>query len=151
MSSVPVEFDPVNVAANAAADLPMYRDELASKDPMHSVLTQRDFSCRQNALVSGVNGNLNLALITTLLLAPNILWRNKDLPISTKDIRRLRADMLNWGYCKIDNALSAEQVAVIRQRVWIKPKENDSQAAQRTPSGQNINCCVNKGRCFEID
>ena len=38
MSSVPVEFDPVHVAANAAADLPMYRDELASKDPMHSVL-----------------------------------------------------------------------------------------------------------------
>ena len=58
--------------------------------------------------------------------------------------------MLNWGYCKIENALSAEQVAVIHQRI-LEQAEGERLAgiAQKTPSGQNINCCVNKGRCFE--
>ena len=38
MSSVPVEFDPANVAAKATSESHMYREELASKDPMKSVL-----------------------------------------------------------------------------------------------------------------
>jgi ectoine hydroxylase-related dioxygenase (phytanoyl-CoA dioxygenase family) len=58
--------------------------------------------------------------------------------------------MLTWGYCKVEDALSADQVAVIRQRV-LEQTEGEKLAgiAQRTPSGQNINCCVNKGQCFE--
>ena len=59
--------------------------------------------------------------------------------------------MLRWGYCKIEDALSADQVATIRQRV-MEQAEGECLAgiAQKTPSGQNINCCVNKGRCFEL-
>ena len=153
MSSVPVEFDPVHVAANAAADLPMYRDELASKDPMHSVLDANPEIYFVPPKRSSEWGQWEFkpgSYYDTTVGSKHPFWRNKDLPIATKDIRRLRADMLNWGYCKIDNALSAEQVAVIRQRVLDQAEgERLAGIAQRTPSGQNINCCVNKGRCFE--
>jgi len=59
--------------------------------------------------------------------------------------------MLQWGYCKIEDALSADQVVIIRDRV-LEQAEGERLAgiAQKTPSGQNINCCVNKGRCFEL-
>ena len=38
MSPVPIEFDQADIAAKSAPDLHMYRDELASKDPMTLVL-----------------------------------------------------------------------------------------------------------------
>ena len=39
---------------------------------------------------------------------------------------------------------------VMRTRVLQQAEgERRARIAQRTPSGQNINCCVNKGRCFE--
>ena len=57
--------------------------------------------------------------------------------------------MRQWGYCKIEDALSAEQVANIRKRVLDQAEgERMAGIAQRTPSGQNINCCVNKGQLF---
>jgi ectoine hydroxylase-related dioxygenase (phytanoyl-CoA dioxygenase family) len=86
----------------------------------------------------------------TTVAAKHPFWKDQDLPILTKDIERLRSDMLNWGYCKIADAVSAAQVAGIRQRV-LEQAEGERLAgiAQKTPSGQNINCCVNKGRCFE--
>jgi ectoine hydroxylase-related dioxygenase (phytanoyl-CoA dioxygenase family) len=59
--------------------------------------------------------------------------------------------LLRWGYCKVVDALSAEQVTTMCQRVLEQAQgEKLAGIAQRTPSGQNINCCVNKGRCFEL-
>ena len=78
-------------------------------------------------------------------------WCDVDLPQPSKDINRLRSDLLRWGYCKVADALSAEQVATMRERVMEQAEgERLAGIAQRTPSGQNINCCVNKGRCFEL-
>ena len=50
----------------------------------------------------------------------------------------------------IEDALSEAQVSQVLTRV-LEQAEGERLAgiAQRTPSGQNINCCVNKGRCFE--
>jgi ectoine hydroxylase-related dioxygenase (phytanoyl-CoA dioxygenase family) len=153
MSSVPVEFDPAHVAALAASEHHMYRSELASRDPMPSVLEANPdiyFVPPKRSSEWGQWEYRNGAYYDTTIAAKHPYWRDKDLPVATKDIRRLRSDMMTWGYCKIDNALSAEQVAVIRQRV-LEQAEGERLAgiAQKTPSGQNINCCVNKGRCFE--
>ena len=77
-------------------------------------------------------------------------WRDKPLPQASKDIDQLRSDMLKWGYCLVEDALSSEQVETIYQRVMEQAEgERLAGIAQKTPSGQNINCCVNKGRCFE--
>ena len=63
--------------------------------------------------------------------------------------------MLNWGYCKIDNALSAEQVAVIRQRVLDPSRRRKTRRGialqKNTKRPKNVGCCVvsTKGGVFE--
>jgi ectoine hydroxylase-related dioxygenase (phytanoyl-CoA dioxygenase family) len=131
----------------------MYRDELASKDPMTSVLEANPEIYFVPPKRSGEWGQWEFkpgSYYDTTVAAKHPFWKDQDLPILTKDIERLRSDMLNWGYCKIADAVSAAQVAGIRQRV-LEQAEGERLAgiAQKTPSGQNINCCVNKGRCFE--
>lgn len=153
MSTVPEEFDPTYVAKKSAADQHMYRTELAAKDPMQSVLDANPEIHFVPPKRSSEWGRWDFepgAYYDTTIGSEHPYWKDKDLPIATKDIERLRADMLNWGYCKIEGALSAEHVAVLHQRI-IEQAEGERLAgiAQKTPSGQNINCCVNKGQCFE--
>ena len=54
------------------------------------------------------------------------------------------------GTHQVEDAIAPEQVAVLRRRV-LEQAEGERLAgiAQKTPSGQNINCCINKGQCFE--
>ncbi len=153
MSSVPAEFNPANVAAQAAPDAAMYHQELSFKDPMKSVLEANPEIYFVPPKRSSEWGQWEFkpgSYYDTTIGSKHDHWKDQDLPVATKDIERLRSDMLSWGYCKIDSALSADQVAVIRQRV-LEQAEGERLAgiAQKTPSGQNINCCVNKGQCFE--
>jgi ectoine hydroxylase-related dioxygenase (phytanoyl-CoA dioxygenase family) len=153
MSAVPEEFDPAHVATMAASEGHMYRNELASRDPMPSVLEANPdiyFVPPKRSSEWGQWEYRTGAYYDTTVAAKHPYWQGEDLPVATKDIQRLRSDMVTWGYCKIEDALSAEQVAVIRQRV-LEQAEGERLAgiAQKTPSGQNINCCVNKGQCFE--
>jgi ectoine hydroxylase-related dioxygenase (phytanoyl-CoA dioxygenase family) len=153
MSSIPTEFDPTDIALKSKSDVQMYRTELASKDPMQSVLAdnpeiyfvtpKRSHEWGQWAFKPG-------SYYDTTRGSKHPYWQQADLPKPSKDIARLRSDFLRWGYCKIEDALSASQVAIILQRV-LEQAEGERLAgiAQKTPSGQNINCCVNKGQCFE--
>ena len=45
-----------------------------------------------------------------------VYWAGHDLPAPTKDIYRLRADLAEWGYCMIEEGLSAEQLAKMQAR-----------------------------------
>ncbi|HCG69091.1 MAG TPA: hypothetical protein DE147_01470 [Gammaproteobacteria bacterium] len=154
MSTTPVEFDPDVIAQNSAPDQQIYRAEIASKEPMASVLQsnpdiyfvppQRKSDWGQWEFKPG-------SYYDTTTGAKHPHWCDVDLPQPSKDINRLRSDLLRWGYCKVADALSAEQVATMRGRVMEQAEgERLAGIAQRTPSGQNINCCVNKGRCFEL-
>jgi ectoine hydroxylase-related dioxygenase (phytanoyl-CoA dioxygenase family) len=131
----------------------MYHAELSSQDPMQSVLANNPEIYFVAPKRSSDWGNWEFrpgAYYDTTSGAKHPYWQDKDLPKASKDIVQLRKDMLQWGYCKVEDAVSAEQVALIRQRV-LEQAEGERMAgiAQRTPSGQNINCCVNKGQCFE--
>jgi ectoine hydroxylase-related dioxygenase (phytanoyl-CoA dioxygenase family) len=153
MSKLPEEFEPAHVAVKATSSPQMYQQELASKDPMKSVLEANPeiyFVPPKRSKEWGQWEFKPGSYYDTTTAAKHPYWQDKDLPIATKDIERLRADMLNWGYCKIDSALNPDQVAIIHQRVMEQAEgERMAGIAQKTPSGQNINCCVNKGQCFE--
>lgn len=153
MSIVPTEFDPSYIASKSSPESHMYHAELSSQDPMKSVLENNPEIYFVPPKRSSDWGNWEFrpgAYYDTTSGAKHPYWQDKDLPKASKDIAQLRQDMLQWGYCKVEDALSAEQVATIRQRV-LEQAEGERMAgiAQRTPSGQNINCCVNKGQCFE--
>jgi ectoine hydroxylase-related dioxygenase (phytanoyl-CoA dioxygenase family) len=154
MSVIPEEFKPEVVKARSEPEAQMYRDEIMSQEPMKSLLENNPEiyfvpPCR------GENwGNWEFrpgSYYDTTTGSKHPYWKDYDLPRSSKNIEQLRKDLLRWGYCKVDSALSAEQVKVVRQRVQDQAKgEKIAGISQKTPSGQNINCCVNKGRCFEL-
>ena len=151
--TVPQEFDPEHVRARSAPIDRMYHDEVADREPMASVLAnnpeiyfvppKRRSEWGQWKFVPG-------SYYDTTTGAKHPEWADVDLPIATRDIDRLRSDFLRWGYCKVEGAIAPDQVAVLHERV-LEQAEGERLAgiAQRTQSGQNINCCVNKGRCFE--
>ena len=154
MREIPNDFNPAQNASQAAPEAQMYHAELSSQEPMQSVLANNPEIYFVTPKRGSDWGNWEYkpgSYYDTTSGAKHPYWQKHDLPRATKDIGRLRQDMLRWGYCKIKDALSAEQVAQIRQRVMDQAEgERLAGIAQKTPSGQNINCCVNKGRCFEL-
>ena len=154
MRVIPEEFNPENIKASSGPDDQMYREEISSQEPMKSVLENNPEiyfvpPCRGKDW-----GNWEFkpgSYYDTTTGSKHPYWQNQDLPKATKDIVQLRKDMLRWGYCKIEEALSEKQVRIVKERV-LEQAEGERLAgiAQKTPSGQNINCCVNKGRCFEL-
>jgi len=153
MSIVPKEFDPAFIKSRSAPEMQMYRAQVTSQEPMKSVLENNPEIYFVPPKRSGNWGNWEFikgSYYDTTTGSKHPFWQDKDLPQPSKDIGRLRKDMLEWGYCKVEDALSSEQVKTIRQRVLDQAEgEKLAGIAQKTPSGQNINCCVNKGLCFE--
>jgi ectoine hydroxylase-related dioxygenase (phytanoyl-CoA dioxygenase family) len=153
-SATPDEFNPEYIKAKSDPDTQMYRAETSSSEPMKSVLENNPeiyFVPPQRKADWGKWTFKPGSYYDTTTGAKHPYWQDYNLPQPTKDIDQLRQDMVKWGYCEIEDALSAEQVARMRTRV-LEQAEGERLAgiAQRTPSGQNINCCVNKGRCFEL-
>lgn len=154
MNRIPEEFDPEFIKARSAPDMQMYRAERTSQEPMKSVLENNPEIYIVPPQRSSNWGNWEFkpgSYYDTTTGSKHPYWADVDLPQPTKDIERLRADILQWGYGLVEDALSQEQVARVRARV-LEQAEGERLAgiAQKTPSGQNINCCVNKGRCFEL-
>ena len=148
------EFDPEHIAARSTPEIQIYRAQPRATEPMASVLANNPeihFVPPKRGDEWGKWDYQTGAYYDTTTGAKHPYWQEFDLPQPTKDIQQLRQDMLKWGYCKIADALSAEQVAAIRTRAQEQAEgERRAGIAQKTPSGQNINCCVNKGRCFEL-
>jgi len=153
MNSIPPEFEPATIKSRSAPEMQMYRAEVASQEPMKSLLENNPDIYFVTPMRSSSWGEWEFkrgSYYDTTIGEKHAFWQGKDLPQPSKDLGQLRADMLKWGYCKVENALSAEQVAAIKQRVMEQAEgERLAGVAQKTPSGQNINCCVNKGQCFE--
>jgi len=83
-------------------------------------------------------------------------WMDKPLPQATKEIARLRDDFERWGYCLIEDGLSADQCA------WLHDRVADQAAAERalglahlSAAQQHVWALVNKGdrfvACMEHD
>lgn len=153
-SAIPNEFDPEFVKTKSKPNAQMYHAQTSSTEPMKSVLENNPEIYFVTPQRSADWGNWEFkpgSYYDTTTGAKHPYWQDLDLPQPTKDIEQLRKDMVQWGYCKIEDALSPGQVAAMRERVLAQAEgEKLAGIAQKTPSGQNINCCVNKGRCFEL-
>jgi ectoine hydroxylase-related dioxygenase (phytanoyl-CoA dioxygenase family) len=153
MATVPLEFDPANIQANSPPAAYMYGDDTMANEPMKSVLENNPEICFVPPKRGAEWGTWEFkpgSYYDTTTGSKHSYWKDTCLPSPTKDIGQLRSDLIEWGYCIVEDAIASEQVETIRRRV-LEQAEGERQAriAQKTPSGQNINCCVNKGRCFE--
>lgn len=154
MSLVPKEFDPQFIAEQSTSADRIYHKQNTTKEPMASVLANNPDIHFVPPQRRSEWGNWTFkpgSYYDTTTGSKHTYWLGYDLPKPTRDIGRLRYDLVRWGYCKVEGAMSEGQVAVMRERVLDQAKgETLAGIAQRTPSGQNINCCINKGRCFEL-
>jgi len=131
----------------------MFADDPTAKEPMKSVLENNPeiyFVPPKRGDEWGTWEFKPGSYYDTTTGSKHPYWKDTALPSPTKDIDRLRSDLLEWGYCIVEDAIAPDQVDAIRTRVLDQAEgERRARIAQKTPSGQNINCCINKGRCFE--
>ncbi|MEM7339350.1 MAG: phytanoyl-CoA dioxygenase family protein [Actinomycetota bacterium] len=153
MAAVPLEFDPAHIQAHSPPTAQMYGDDPMANEPMKSVLENNPeiyFVAPKRGADWGRWEFKPGSYYDTTTGSKHPYWRDSNLPAPTKDIAQLRADLTEWGYCIVEDAIAPAQVDAIRTRVLDQAEgERRARIAQKTPSGQNINCCVNKGRCFE--
>ncbi len=140
---------------DASADDPLpYRDYLASGEPYRSLMRHNPWMKVPQAGESLEWGAGRYYDTTVARKHPD--WADKDLPQATKDITRLRRDLHLWGYCLIEDGLSAEQCA------WLQDRVADQAAAERalglahlSAAQQHVWALVNKGDrfvgCMEFD
>mmetsp|Transcript_2653 Transcript_2653/g.6222 ORF Transcript_2653/g.6222 Transcript_2653/m.6222 type:complete len:406 (-) Transcript_2653:50-1267(-) len=161
--AVPQEFLSASVKANSEKSMQIpYRNVFANGEPYRSMLASNpwlqppDYSkpleCplydrRENANGGGWEGKSHYW--DTTVGRKHTYWKNFDLPRPTKDIHRLRRDMMEWGYCIVEDALSAEQCKYIRNRLEEQAyAEREVGTADITPFFHIMWTLVNKGDCF---
>ena len=96
----------------------MYQSERSSQEPMKSVLENNPEIYFVPPKRSSDWGKWEFkpgSYYDSTIGSKHTYWKDVDLPKANKDIDQFRKDMLRWGYCKIEDALSEVQVAQIRQ------------------------------------
>ncbi|MEC8048048.1 MAG: hypothetical protein VX149_11090, partial [Pseudomonadota bacterium] len=167
--SLPKEFTTQYIdQASTGPTSPLYQDIVSSKEPYRSLTRQNFHQSAQygyNHKVEHAPANSpapgldlkNDSLYYNTEGAATEYWRNADLPKPRKDINELRHDLAEWGYCLIDQALSAHQLKRMHQRI-------SDQAAGERKAGiaswtgtepapgdkltttQFVHCLINKGQ-----
>lgn len=145
--AIPGEFTAASIAAASVGYEPPYQPFLASGEPYRSLMRHNPWMRVPQAgedLEWGVGRYYD-----TTVARKHPDWANKDLPRATKDISRLRHDFQTWGYCLIEDGVSAEQCA------WLHDRVADQAAAERalglahlSAAQQHVWALVNKGERF---
>ena len=147
MSSIPVEFSEKAITAGSENAATPYRDFIRSREPYRSLL-------EANPWMAAPKSGEPLAwgegrYYDTTVARKHPYWKDISLPQPTKDIAQLRSDLHEWGYCLIEEALSAEQNQLIYHRVVEQAQaERDLGIAYLSNAQQNLWSLVNKGDVF---
>lgn len=163
--SVPIEFTREDINANSDPETQIYSSFLNCGEPYRS-LNRQNFhtSARSGLLFDEGRHNADFnpedeGLYYNTSGAAEHYWKGADLPKPTKNIHRLRADLKQWGYCLIEEALSPDQLLRLKTRV------EDQAAGERKagvaswqgaaacpgeplPRIQFVHTLVNKGKPF---
>lgn len=144
---IPSEFTPEAVEAASVEAFVPYRAFLESGEPYLSIFINNPWLMPpkdDESLQWGQGWYYD-----TTVASKHEYWRDIALPTPTKDLQRLRHDLHEWGFCLIEDGLSAEQCGRIRERVA------DQAAAERAlgiaylaSSQQHVWSLVNKGADF---
>lgn len=145
--STPVEFTPEAIAKAAEGANAPYGAFHASGEPYRSLLRHNPWTRvprAKDTLEWGQGWYYD-----TTVASKHSYWCGVALPRATKDAVQLRRDFYQWGYCLIEDGVSAEQCARLRDRI------EDQAAAERalgiahlSPAQQHVWALVNKGAMF---
>ena len=145
--SVPHEFTPEYVNANSPKEALLYADFFTSGEPWKSIFANNPW-LRPPDTTKPLEFSDGQYWDTTIG-RKHPYWSQYDLPQPTKEIHQMRADLREWGFCLIEDALSGDQCKRFYERLWEQSEgERAAGVAYDSPTGQMVNTLVNKGRCF---
>lgn len=144
---IPEEFTPAGVARKSPRERQLYTDFLRCGEPWKSMFENNPELIPpdpKQPLAWGTGGYWD-----TTVGRKHAYWKSFELPQATRDLDRLRYDLKTWGFCLIEDGLSAEQCRIFHQRLLSQvAAERKAGVEMQTPSGQYCNTLVNKGACF---
>lgn len=163
MASVPPEFLPEAVKAKSEWEhLIPYHKFFASGEPYKSMMENNPwlkppdykeplpcplFDSGRNSEGGGWKGESHFW--DTTVGRKHSYWKNFDLPKETKDIHQLRRDIIEWGYCLVEDGMSKEQCSYMRDRLEEQAEaERECGLADMSPFFHIMWTLVNKGDCF---
>ena len=168
--SVPSEFSKSYVESNSPVEEQLYTHFLKSREPYRS-LYKRNFHqsakdgfsldptvIGETGPTPGIDLDDDEVYYNTSGAAAEY-WRDKNLPRPVRDIRTLRQDLEQWGYCLIQEGLSATQYQSMKQRLvdqaagerkagvanWMGTPPIPGQVISNT---QFLHALINKGEQF---
>ena len=145
--SIPFEFTRAAVASASVDVAAPYRDFVTSGEPYRSLLHHNPWLRPPKPGADLIWGEGRYYDTTVARKHP--YWQHQKLPQPTKDIRQLRRDFQDWGYCLIEDGVSPEQTHAMHRRV------TEQAAAERAlgiaylgEAQQHVWALVNKGEMF---
>ena len=144
---VPIEFTEEYVEENSPDDQQIYRDFLSSGEPFRSIFKNNPWLMPPD-IKKPLEWGTGMYWDTTVGRKHDY-WKEFDLPKATKDIKQMRRDIKEWGFCLIEDAMSKDQCDRFLNRLLDQAEgERLAGVDQPTPSGQYINTLINKGEVF---
>ena len=144
---VPIEFTEEYVEENSPDDQQIYRDFLSSGEPFRSIFKNNPWLMPPD-IKKPLEWGTGMYWDTTVGRKHDY-WKEFDLPKATKDIKQMRRDIKEWGFCLIEDAMSKEQSDRFLNRLLDQAEgERLAGVDQPTSSGQYINTLINKGEVF---
>ena len=141
---VPIEFTEEYVEENSPHDQQIYRDFLRSGEPFRSIFKNNPWLMPPD-IKKPLEWGKGMYWDTTVARKHDY-WKEFDLPKATKDIKQMRRDIKEWGFCLIEDAMSKEQCDRFHNRLLDQAEgERLAGVDQPTASGQYINTLINKG------
>ena len=143
----PIEFTKEYVEENSPRDQHIYSDFLKSGEPFRSIFENNPWLMPPD-IKKPLEWGTGMYWDTTVARKHDY-WKDFDLPKATKDIKQMRADIKQWGFCLIEEAMSKAQCDNFLNRLLDQAAgEKLAGVDQPTPSGQYINTLINKGEIF---
>jgi ectoine hydroxylase-related dioxygenase (phytanoyl-CoA dioxygenase family) len=147
--TTPAEFTPEYVSAHSPKEELLYHDFLSCGEPYRSMRQNNPWLAPPD-LTRPLEWGAGRYWDTTVA-RKHPYWSKYDLPRPSKQIGQLREDIREWGYCLIEDAMSAEQCKVFYDRLWQQAEgEKAAKVYLKNPAGQMVNTLVNKGECFAL-
>jgi ectoine hydroxylase-related dioxygenase (phytanoyl-CoA dioxygenase family) len=148
MMTIPIEFTPEAIAEVSGPDaFKPYDEFLSCRQPVDSIVESNPWMrtpATQDDIVWGEGRYYD-----TTVARKHEYWKDFDLPTPTKDLRQLRQDLFEWGFCLVEDGLSKSQYTQTRMRLVEQAEaERKLDIGNVGDTFQLVCSLINKGEIF---
>ena len=144
---IPIEFTKDYIEENSSLENQLFSGFLKSGEPYKSIFKNNPWLIPPDTS-KPLEWGKGMYWDTTVARKHDY-WKDFDLPQPTKDINVMRANILEWGYCLVEDAMSEEQCKRFINRIHEQAKGARLAGINaKSSTGQYLHSLINKGRVF---